>query len=600
MTERITYFYFIFLLFSLSCHHTKQQTTDAFSLIQTEKFDREVGKVDNGSYKGISRFDEVTTYSGIRSFDTGDILIFENVDFQDGAQSITLNLAQNWGEPDGTAKIEFRLDDEDGELIGTLEIRETGGWEHYNFQSMNITKVTGVHNLYLIADHLRGAGDIDWFIFSRHKIPDSSHTPYLLPSPTTKHSGKGKRYYIDSENGHDKNSGLSPEKAWKSHTMVSTITFQSGDTIAFKRGSQFSGPIVFSESGTESTPILITSYGEGPKPRFTNPDDLNMNGNCIRIYGSWIIVENLHFHDTPGTKNNNRLKSIFMMGALLNAKGANHNIIRNNDFTDVTKGIQSTGEYTLITGNYIEGVPHSLWWNGGFGSWGPMGIQLGIGNQELSYNTIKNFLSTESGYGSDGGAIELDDGRFHKENIYIHHNYTEGNAGFLESSWTHDYNPFVQEVRNLRVAFNVSYDGQSWLFLWAPCHDCYFDNNTVIRNNDFRSPLYDVVLADFEGINFRNNLFVFRDDTFTRNTAKIVSHNWYMNFDHPLKVYRDSLQAGSGDPLLFDLINGDFNLTSESPLRGAAINLSEFYKVDFNGRSLSQTGMWDIGALQYK
>jgi hypothetical protein len=355
-----------------------------------------------------------------------------------------------------------------------------------------------------------------------------------------------------------------------------------------------------SDTGTQSEPISLTASGEGQKPRFTNRDDSNMTANCLRIKGSWIIVENLHFHDTPGTKNSNRLNSIFKMGALLNAEGANHNIIRNNDFTDVTKGIQSTGEYTLITGNYIEGVPHSLWWNGGFGSWGPMGIQLGIGNQEVSYNIIKNFLSTESGYGSDGGAIELDDGRFHKDNFYIHHNYTEGNAGFLESSWTHDNNPFVQEVHNLRVAFNVSYDGQNWLFMWAPCHDCYFDNNTVIRNNDFRSPLYNDVLADFKGINFRNNLFVSRFDVLQGNKSQNLTNNWYLNFDHPSEVLFDSIQAGNGDPRLVNLIGGDFNLTSDSPLRGEAMNLSEFYQVDFNGYVLPQSGAWDVGALQYK
>ena len=598
--SKFTPIIFIFLAILISCDQIKQPTIDAFSLIQAENFNREIGKVDNGNYNGISRFDRIITYSVIRSFDTGDIIVFENVDFKDGAQNVTLNLAQHWGEPDGAAKIDFRLDQPDGELIGTLEVAETQGWEHYMFQNTDITKVTGIHDLYLVADHLRGAGDIDWIVFSKDKALKNSLVPAPLPESSHNNSDKGNHYFIDSENGNDRNNGHSHEKAWKSHTMIATKTFQPGEVIAFKKGSHFSGPIVFSESGTESDPILITSYGEGEKPRFTNPDDSNMNGNCIRLKGSWIIVENLHFHDTPGTKNSNRLKSIFKMGALLNAEGANHNIIRNNDFTNVTKGIQSTGEYTLITGNYIEGVRHSLWWNGGFGSWGPMGIHLGIGNQEVSYNIIKNFLSTESGYGSDGGAIELDDGRFHKDNVYIHHNYTEGNAGFLESSWTHDNNPFVQEVHNLRVAFNVSYDGQNWIFMWAPCHDCYFDNNTVIRNNDFRSPLYNVVLADFEGINFRNNLFVSRFDVFQGNTSQIIANNWYLNFDRPSEVLFDSTQAGNGDPRLVNLMGRDFNLTSESPLRDKAMNLSEFYQVDFNGTTLPKSGTWDVGALQYK
>ena len=35
-----------------------------------------------------------------------------------------------------------------------------------------------------------------------------------------------------------------------------------------------------------------------------------------------------------------------------------------------------------------------------------MGIHLNIGNQEVSYNTIKNFGTKDSPWGSDGGAIE--------------------------------------------------------------------------------------------------------------------------------------------------------------------------------------------------
>ena len=61
----------------------------------------------------------------------------------------------------------------------------------------------------------------------------------------------------------------------------------------------------------------------------------------------------------------------------------------------------------------------------------------------------------------------------------------------------------------------------------------------------------------------------------------------------------DSNQAGSGDPALVDLEKQDYNLKSDSPLRGKAINLSELYKLDFYGRPLPKTGNWDIGAIQY-
>ena len=410
-------------------------------------------------------------------------------------------------------------------------------------------------------------------------------------------------YYIDPQNGDDNYDGLSKNAAWKSHTMVSSVTFQPGDTIAFKKGSQFTGPIQFTGSGTEQNPIRITSYGEGELPRFTNPDDGDMNGNCIRISGSWIILEGLYFHDTPPTQNAHRLTSIFMMGAVLNMEGANHNIIRNNVFMKCTKAIQSTGEYTLITNNYMDGPNHALWNDeSSGGGWGPMGIQLGIGNQEVCYNTIKYYLTTDSDYGSDGGAIELDDGRFHKDNFYIHHNYSEGNAGFIESSWGADYNPYVQEVHNLRVAFNVNFDGQDWLYMWAPCHDCYFDNNTVIRTHDFTSPLNDVAYLAFGGIHFRNNLIIYTWDAYQGpgKSGILTENNWYLNINNWSQVHWDNNQAGSGDPGLVDLDNGDYHLTSNSPLRGKGTNLSEYYSVDYEGNPLPGSGAWDIGAFQFQ
>lgn len=356
-------------------------------------------------------------------------------------------------------------------------------------------------------------------------------------------------------------------------------------------------PVHITQSGTPAKPILLTAYGEGPAPRFTNPHDRKMNGNCIRISGSHVIIERLHFHDTPPARHPDRTKSIFRMGAVFNMHSACHNIIRHNTFTRCTKAIQSTGEFTLITGNRMDGPSHALWMSpGASGAWGPMGIQVGIGNQEVSYNTIKNYLTLDSPYGSDGGAIELDDGRYHKRNIYIHHNYTEGNAGFLESSWQADHNPRVQKVYNLRVAFNVSYDGQSFVYMHAPCVDTVFDNNTVIRTNSFDSPLYDIVYTAFPGILFRNNLYVGTKQCFRGSPYKLESrvhaqNNWFWNVDAP--------QVTDGDPKLLDIDGKDFRLQSTSPLRGKGQNLSDDYSTDFAGNPLPKIGAWEIGAFRY-
>ena len=415
----------------------------------------------------------------------------------------------------------------------------------------------------------------------------------ILHTDTT----SARTYYVDSRGGNDANNGRNAAAPWKSHTKIQDTMLRPGDIVFFKRGSQFSGPIHLTESGTKEKPIVLTAYGDGDAPRFTNPDDLNMNGNCIRLSGSHVIIERIHFHDTPPTKRADRLKSIFQMGAVFNVYGAKHNIIRHNKFTKCTKGIQSTGEFTLITHNKMDGPSHALWMRPrATGAWGPIGIHLGIGNQEISYNTVKNYLTLDSPYGSDGGAIELDDGRYHKRNIYIHHNYTEGNAGFLESSWEADYKPGAQKVYNLRVAFNVSYDGQSFVYMHAPCINAVFDNNTVIRNNDFGSPMYDIVYTAFPGILFRNNLYVgtkqcFQGSPYKRASRVDAQNNWFWNTDSP--------QQSDGDPKLLDVNGRDFRLRSDSPLRGKGQNLSSHYQTDFAGNPLRKTGEWDIGAFSY-
>jgi hypothetical protein len=420
----------------------------------------------------------------------------------------------------------------------------------------------------------------------------------LLVSAVVLHTGLAgaSMYHIDSQGGDDRNDGRFETTPWKSHTMAQKTPLRPGDVVMFKRGSQFSGPLHISESGTPKQPITLTAYGKGKAPRFTNPSDRNMNGNCIRLSGSHLIVEKLHFHDTPPTRNSSRLKSIFQMGAVFNMLDAKHNIIRNNTFTKCTKGIQSTGEFTLITKNKLDGPSHPLWtMPGAKGAWGPMGVQLGIGNQEVSYNTIKNYLTLNSPYGSDGGAIELDDGRYHKRNVYIHHNYTEGNAGFFESSWEADHNPKVQKVYNLRVAFNVSYDGQSFVYMHAPCIDTVFDNNTVIRTNGFGSPMYDIVYTAFPGILFRNNLYVgtaksFRGGPYKKKERVVARNNWFWNVD--------SAQS-DGDPKLLDMQGKNFRLRGDSPLQRKALNLSKYYTTDFAGNPLPETGPWDIGAFSY-
>lgn len=110
-------------------------------------------------------------------------------------------------------------------------------------------------------------------------------------------------YFIDSKNGKDFNNGTSEDSAWKSFRNLEETKLNPKDEIRFRRGSNFFTTLVVNDSGNSEHPILISDYGseELPAPAFTNSvfnPEINQFGNCIRLKGDFIIVENLYFHDT--------------------------------------------------------------------------------------------------------------------------------------------------------------------------------------------------------------------------------------------------------------------------------------------------------------
>ncbi len=109
-------------------------------------------------------------------------------------------------------------------------------------------------------------------------------------------AGAGITYYVDSAAADDTGDGLSPATAWKTFTHVNATVFAPGDRILLKAGSVWSaeGTEVAREaydyttwsggnptdvvkpdptallapkgSGTAESPIVLSSYGDGPAP----------------------------------------------------------------------------------------------------------------------------------------------------------------------------------------------------------------------------------------------------------------------------------------------------------------------------------------------
>ena len=73
-------------------------------------------------------------------------------------------------------------------------------------------------------------------------------------------------YYV-SNTGNDSNSGLTTALPWKTIAKVNAQSFSPGDQFLFRRGDTWRETLTVKNSGTSSSPILISSYGTGNKPQ---------------------------------------------------------------------------------------------------------------------------------------------------------------------------------------------------------------------------------------------------------------------------------------------------------------------------------------------
>ena len=303
-------------------------------------------------------------------------------------------------------------------------------------------------------------------------------------------------YYI-SENGNDANPGTEA-LPWQTTDKINNFEFTPGDTVLFARGSHFTGGFVVKSSGRPGKPITFTSYGRGAPPVFTNPRYSKLHGNAIRINGSYIVINGLYFYNCPKSP---VCEDVRTLGAIFISVGADHNIVKNCEMSKTPIGIQTYGHHTLITKNYIHDNnvairPH----------WGPVCVFVCTSNNEVSYNRFENYSSPSNEYGHDGGAIEINDRDYAKENIEIHHNSSFRNQGFIE---------FVGKVKqnNMLIHHNVCEDYQSFIGFTGACTNMKIENNTVIRVLAHERPDSEDVVFWFyfsnSNLTFRNNIFVY-------------------------------------------------------------------------------------------
>lgn len=424
-------------------------------------------------------------------------------------------------------------------------------------------------------------------------------------------------YYIDSKEGSDAYEGNSADRPWKSFKNLAALALKPGDSIKFKRGSGFSGLLTVPQSGSADHYIVLTSYGDPsrPAPVFTNPQFKdNHFGNCIRITGKYIKIENLSFEETPSFPDDvqdEKFLTVWEMGAIHIARTAEYCTIENNEIRDCPAAIKSNGRYITIRNNYIHDCNRILkkW------GWGPLGIWIGNDHQTIVHNTIINYRAEDPrihwpqgiGGGADGGAMEIDDARYNKTDIVIAYNYTRDCQGFLEVTFRDVQN--VEDYSNFKIHHNISDDYQQFVALWAG-KSCHLENNTIIRRkvnvNDWG--VFNIAQNNSQNV-IRNNIIVTEKDISifnvglqgTSRPGSIIDNNLFFAASGVLNYGRESpgQKKIEGDPLFKNYASAsgpaDFELMQGSPALGAGLDLG--YKTDFFEKKIPP-GSADMGAIQ--
>ncbi len=141
-------------------------TSDAFSQIEAESSPYKLGMSDEAC-------SDIGGGQNVAYIENGDSAVYYRRDFGNGATGFSARVAS----ASAGGNIEIHLDSVDGPLIGTCPVTNTGGWQSWVTNTVDITGVSGIHDVYL-----KFTGDtgylfnLNWFRF----------TPgYVTPPPVS-------------------------------------------------------------------------------------------------------------------------------------------------------------------------------------------------------------------------------------------------------------------------------------------------------------------------------------------------------------------------------------------------------------------------------
>jgi hypothetical protein len=386
-------------------------------------------------------------------------------------------------------------------------------------------------------------------------------------------------YYVDCDNGDNNNLGTSADEAWYTLKPVHEVQFEPGDTVHLKRGCAWPSGLVIDDDGEENKPIKFTAYGEGNRPKITNPGDLTRG---IEVHANWVIVEEL-------TVENVHIDGVYI------PEGYAYNVIRDLNITDVGSGITFNGHHNIATDNYIHDLHMIVNTPGGDDDYGATGIKFRGPYNEATYNHLVRCSAPSYDYETDGSGFDL---LGNADGSLIYYNLVEDTAGFIEVG--------MDSAKNIIIAYNVAVNNGrfSWIHLIgdfsSEVENFRVEHNTIVElgNNSHW------LIFGFRG-DPNSDTFILRNNIIYVDDHWVVSNKDSFSYSHNLyhleggTVLGFDLGAGEqiADPRFVDLAGRDFRLQSQSPAINGGVDLG--YTKDFEGNPVPINAAPDMGAFEY-
>ncbi|MFI6925654.1 right-handed parallel beta-helix repeat-containing protein [Nonomuraea spiralis] len=234
---------------------------------------------------------------------------------------------------------------------------------------------------------------------------------FLAAVPTAAQARAGTIYYVDSRAGDDGAAGTSADKPWKTLEKVNAADLKPGDTVSFKRGSSFTGPLMLTANGTAARPIVITSHGAGAMARISGDE-----GDCVVAKGAYWRISGLRASRCRWAGFALRGHHIVLTGVQSDGNVAGVWV--------TPSGSHNTVRDSTLTGNNRMSVNDE----GGDNDSGAFGVLLNGDDNLVTHNTITGSYAKSHDYGTDGAAVEI----FNGDRNRITHNISRDNETFTE------------------------------------------------------------------------------------------------------------------------------------------------------------------------